>query len=484
MQPKNKKRGILFAILPALFAFSLIAPKGVEGTKALSAPYLNSWDYDFNNGASGSVTDEGTYVNIAVTNAGTADWHAKLGLYQHVLEPNTFYQWDVVVKAKERMVKANFFAEQLRDSQDPLRRGERWNVELGTTKATYSLAFETTNVLKDGAVKVELLFQFGGSWNENKSGPFNLEVERITLTKMEQGTTVYQSDFSASTDGFFIEANTAKGVQASLSHASNKLVLEIQDFGTASDPWDLHLKRGDLGTALSRDVLYSFEFGVQSTNNKHYELGIEDPDFTWEKRALFEQGTISAGTTYSGQNFYPDIAIAAPTLHFQLGKEGTSPTTLTFSVIKIFAYDVYTLVHEMRVGRYVSEFATRLASVDTCVPGTLDDGYMAAPALYEDYYLRLLDPENLGTTYVKDYDYNLGEGSGPKVDGAVTVAAKWLRLVTNYNANRGANPAIPLSGRPDTKEGHFAGGNTALYVLLGLGLVSTGFYIFFKKRAI
>ena len=34
MQPKNK-RGILFAILPALFAFSLIAPKGVEGTKAL-----------------------------------------------------------------------------------------------------------------------------------------------------------------------------------------------------------------------------------------------------------------------------------------------------------------------------------------------------------------------------------------------------------------------------------------------------------------
>ena len=135
----------------------------MEGTKALSAPYLNSWDYDFNDGASGSVTDEGTYVNIAVTNAGTADWHAKLGLYQHVLEPNTFYRWDVVVKAKERMVKANFIVDQLRDSYDPLRRGERWNVELGTTKATYSLAFSTTNALKDGAVKVELLFQFGGS---------------------------------------------------------------------------------------------------------------------------------------------------------------------------------------------------------------------------------------------------------------------------------------------------------------------------------
>ena len=38
-------------------------------------------------------------------------------------------------KAKERMVKANFIVEQLRDSHDPLRRGERWNVELGTTKA-------------------------------------------------------------------------------------------------------------------------------------------------------------------------------------------------------------------------------------------------------------------------------------------------------------------------------------------------------------
>ena len=45
-----------------------------------------------------------------------------------------------MVKAKERMVKANFIVDQLRDSYDPLRRGERWNVELGTTKATYSLA--------------------------------------------------------------------------------------------------------------------------------------------------------------------------------------------------------------------------------------------------------------------------------------------------------------------------------------------------------
>ena len=167
---------------------------------------------------------------------------------------------------------------------------------------------------------MELLFQFGGSWNENKSGPFNLEVERITLTKMEQGTTVYQSDFSASTDGFFIEANTAKGVQASLSHASNKLVLEIQDFGTASDPWDLHLKRGDLGTALSRDVLYSFEFGVQSTNSKHYELGIEDPDFTWKKSIVPRRNNFSRNNLLAGENFYLILRLQ-PTLHFQLGKE-------------------------------------------------------------------------------------------------------------------------------------------------------------------
>ena len=94
---------------------------------------------------------------------------------------------------------------------------------------------------------------------------------------------------------------------------------------------------------------------------------------------MFQQGTISAGTTYSGQKFYPDIAIA-PNLTLPIRKEGMSPTTLTFSVIKLLL--TMFILLSMKCELVVMLVSLRLALLVLIrVYRTLDDGYMAAPAL-------------------------------------------------------------------------------------------------------
>ncbi len=480
MHTKNKKQKVLLSILTLLFAGALFVPNKLSGSKAATEPYLNGWDYDFNNGASGTISDERTFVKVEVNNAGTADWHAKLGLYEHVLEPNTRYQWTVATKSVTRMVKANFIVDQKVDGSGNIRLADRFNAELQPTLNNYEFLFETTSGLSGGQTKVEFLFQFGGNWEENKSAPFTLEIERITIEKLSRQTTaLYASDFSNDNDGYFLEVDSGRGVVANLSQSSNNLVLDVTNFGSVGDPWDIHLKRGDLAFAMDAGKQYELNINLNATNAKHFELGIEDDGYTWERRATFKAGTFASGVSSMHHFFTAERSFNAPTLHLQLGKDGVNPTTLSFSEITIYSFDK-TVVHELRVGRYVREFAVALEGIDSCIPGTSNDGYMAVPALHEQYATRLFDPELMATTYISDYDYTYGEGSGPKVADVTTVSDKWNMLVNMYNANRGENPEISLL-QPQANSGSID--TNAMFLIALIGVIAlTGYRLILKRK--
>lgn len=444
------------------------------GVQATTSPELNNWDYDFSNGASGSVSTTGAYIVIDVDAAGGADWHAKLARYSQTVSPDYQYRWTVRAKASTP-IKANFIV-------NPGELASGWNVVIGTSFNSFTHAFIPGSTLNN----VEYLFQFGGNWDENKvAGGFQITIESLKIERFAF-TQLFIQDFSSGL-GNFVSTEEAPA-DATLSHdaTNERLSYQIHSYNVASEAWRLRLQSGSTGVNVTQGVIYRFDADIALTGAKNYELGIEDYRYDWQYRAGFADGQLAASTTHIYMPFAAAQSLNDIHVNFQLGQyvadvSDSSQTIYLDNVRLSVLSDTVDSTDETRVGKFTAEFATELADYDTCASG--ENGYDAVPTLKANFYDRLLDPEAMSTTMVTDYDYTFGEGSGEKVSNAVSVYNKWVKMVEMYNANNGENPDITLFGAtPPVASFRFTKTISSIVIISVVSITSLSAYYFLKSK--
>lgn len=424
---------------------------------------LNGWTSDFNNGAAGTVTT-GSMIVIDVTAAGTADWHAKFCKYATSVTGGNQYTLTFVMYATSA-IKANYIVNNAAAVWSPY--AGTWDMPISTSRASYTLNYTPSA----SSANVELLFQFGGNWSENRAGPFTIYIEKIIL-ETKTPTIAFSDDLTAGTSGW---TNAfSDGAAGSITNPSSNLVQNITSYG-ANNVWNVHLYK-NTGIALTSGGLYRLEMDISVTASQYFEACFEDSAMSWEKRAGFNNGTWNTSTTHYSYTFTASTDIPSLFLHFQLGQAGSS-NTLTIDNVQIYAYP--STFDETRVGYYASEFATVLGNYDTCVANA-ETGFLAAPTLKTNYFDKLIDASNLSSVYVTDYAYNAGEGTDPKTLNAVRADIKFAAMVAMYNANNGSNPDISYAYRGDvTKSNDYA---LPLIALLSTGIACGCFFFFKSKR--
>ena len=451
-------------------SFQAFNPTGVQAT---TSPELNNWDYDFNNGASGSVTTSGAYIVIDVDTAGTSDWHAKLARYGQTATPDYQYRWTVRAKASTP-VKANFLV------QPGLASG--WNINIGTSFSDFTYVFIPGSTLTN----VEYLFQFGGNWDENKvAGGFQITIESLKIERFAF-TQLFLQDFASGLGNFVSTEDTPADVTLSHDAANERLSYQIHSYHTSSQPWYLRLQSGSTGVNVTTGVTYRLDMDIALTGAKEYELGIEDYRYSWEFRAGFSSGQLPSSITHTYMPFVASQSLTDVRINFQLGQYVTgisdSLQTIYLDNVRLSVLsETVDSTDETRVGKFTSEFATELANYDTCVSGAT--GYDAVPTLKANFYDRLFNPEAMTTTMVTDYTYTYGEGSGEKTASAVSVYDKWVKMVEMYNANNGASPDITLLGATPSVATFRSNQTLSLIVLISLASVtSLSAYYFMKSK--
>lgn len=456
----RKKFKTIFGFLLAALAFSAFNGQTPLKTAAISPDYLHGWDYDFNNGAEGSVSWEGTELKIDVTNAGTADWHAKLAKYEEEL-PAGDYVWKIKAKASKQ-VKANILV----GLKDQGNIGENWNRELTTSFKEFSTHFS----LNETGL-VSFLFQYGGNWDENKAEPYTIYVSEFTVSKLAESK-IFEQTFD---DGLGKFHKTNDSGTVSIEHVNNALKLEITEFGEDLE-YHIRLRSGETGIPVLEGERFRVQASVDASAKKQYKLGITRRSHDWQDRAAFKASEFDAGHNDFVFDFVAEKDLDDLRLNFEMGEHDQlvdGKITLIVDDVFIYKYSVDLVVESLRFYKTVAEFAVELAGIDSCVDGEF--GFGAVPRLRADFFERLIDPEAMDTTLVKDYNYTFGDSEDPKVDDAVTVSAKWAMLVNNYDAKypgngSGANIVenAPLNG--------------ILIVSAISGVLVLGYFVLQRKR--
>lgn len=461
-------------VLAAGIVGTSISQKDVTPLDAAGGTGLDGWilAVDTGAGASASLTSDEGFIEIDVTNSGSEGFHVKFVKEDNSLSKGDRYNLMMRVKASKD-IKANFIVNNKPD-WNPMD-GE-WGLSIGTSFADHSLDFEAFANESD----VDYLFEFGNGWTEN-TGAYVLTIEKIILTPYE-ATAQYFDDFSDGTVDSWTTTYDSPAA-ASISVVGQALQMDITSYYGNSEAWRIHL-HDNTEYAVTSGLLYQVTFDVTVTNTQNFEMAVEDDRLDWKYRAGFNSGSWDSGSHSYQFTFTAEQSLSDVRIHLMLNQNisGITSNTLTIDNVALSTFIAGTPT-EVRPGYYVSEFVSEvLDDAETCIADPLTGfGYMDVPDLYTNYYVKLIDSDNMATEMVDDYNYTAGEGSDPKTSDLINAQTKWEAMVAMYNANNGTDEDILLTSTIDASPKVF--NSNFIWLIAGFITFSiASYYLVIKPR--